>query len=128
MGLMQLMPATAADTTSRTPTIPAREHPRRRRLSEEPADPVRDDVSLALAAYNAGPGAVEKYGNAVPPYKETRNYVVEDPRNAGAAGATTTTDLSAPSPSSTAAKWSNTRTFANGSWLRAQGSGWPKAS
>ncbi len=38
-------------------------------------DTFRNDVSLALAAYNAGEGAVMKYGNQIPPYNETREYV-----------------------------------------------------
>jgi len=75
MGLMQLMPATAREygvTNAFNPVenIRAGVAYLRRLL-----DRFSNDEQLALAAYNAGPGAVDKYDNTVPPYRETKAYV-----------------------------------------------------
>ena len=52
-------------------------------------DRYSQNEELALAAYNAGPSAVEKYGGAVPPYRETRDYVSKIRNDAGARPAPT---------------------------------------
>ena len=73
LGLMQLMPGTAASVGVKDPLDPAQNVAggayyfamQLRRFQ---------DLGQALAAYNAGPGAVETYGG-VPPYAETQNYV-----------------------------------------------------
>lgn len=74
VGLMQLMPATAQRYG-----VPDRRDPHRN--LDGGVRYLRDlilrfnNVVLALAAYNAGENAVERYGNRVPPYPETRRYV-----------------------------------------------------
>jgi hypothetical protein len=113
-GLMQLMPATArrlgvADSFDARQNIFAGTQYLRAML-----DQFGGDVDLALAAYNAGPGAVVRYGG-VPPYRETRGYVQKVQGLVGAPGPAPTPGAAAfyvpstalraqPAPSRTAAR------------------------
>ena len=75
MGLMQLMPATARQFGVRNPFDPMENVRAGVAYLRQLLDRYDNDEHLALAAYNAGPGAVDKYGQAVPPYRETKDYV-----------------------------------------------------
>jgi hypothetical protein len=77
MGLMQLMPQTAAEYRVLNAYNPAENIRAGVAYLKSLMTRYDNDVSLALAAYNAGPNAVEKYGRKVPPYKETRQYVAK---------------------------------------------------
>jgi soluble lytic murein transglycosylase-like protein len=74
VGLMQLMPATAERFGVRNRRDPE-DNLRGGMLYLRHLMLLFDDISLALAAYNAGEGAVSRYGNKIPPYKETQTYV-----------------------------------------------------
>jgi hypothetical protein len=75
MGLMQLMPSTATEYGVMHPFDPDENIGAGVAYLRRLMDRYDGRVELALAAYNAGPGAVDKYGETVPPYQETRNYV-----------------------------------------------------
>lgn len=72
-GLMQMMPETAAEMGVQDPTDPEQNIAGGARYFGQMMEAF-GDPRLALAAYNAGPGAVQEYGG-VPPYEETRHYV-----------------------------------------------------
>ena len=74
-GLMQLMPATAKKYGVRNVFDPTQNIHAGARLLADLSIRYSNDLELVLAAYNAGEAAVERHGRAIPPFRETRQYV-----------------------------------------------------
>jgi soluble lytic murein transglycosylase-like protein len=75
VGLMQLMPGTAAEVGVSQPLHPGQNVMGGARYLARMLQRFGSSVDLALAGYNAGPGTVERHGGSIPPYRETRDYV-----------------------------------------------------
>jgi len=101
-GLMQLMPATAARLGVRNVFDPRENIDAGTRYLRDLLVRYNNDLSLALAAYNAGPDKVEQYGRVVPPYRETISYVRRVQRSYARAKANSRVTLAGASSSSAA--------------------------
>ena len=87
-GLMQLMPGTARRFGVRRPHDPAENIYGGTQYLKELLKMFGGQVHLALASYNAGEGAVIKYGRNIPPYRETREYVKRITKRYGSGSST----------------------------------------
>ncbi|HEY6120372.1 MAG TPA: transglycosylase SLT domain-containing protein [Pyrinomonadaceae bacterium] len=97
-GLMQLMPGTARRFGVRRPYDVAENIKGGTQYLKELMDMFGGQVNLVLASYNAGEGAVLKYGRNVPPYRETREYVKRISKRYGINGRQPNSDNDLPSP------------------------------
>ncbi|MGZ4886591.1 MAG: lytic transglycosylase domain-containing protein [Candidatus Aminicenantales bacterium] len=75
MGLMQLMPETAAQYGVKNVFDPAQNIEGGTKYLKDLIALFNKETKLVLAAYNAGQEAVKKYGRTIPPYQETRDYI-----------------------------------------------------
>jgi hypothetical protein len=98
MGLMQLMPGTARRLGVRKPFDAAENIRGGTQYMRELMDMFGGKVDLVLASYNAGEGAVLKYGRNVPPYRETRDYVKTIGKRYGLTGRKPSAETDVPEP------------------------------